>query len=128
MSEWREKENGNYVHVDDGVITTIFRRADGEWYGIRDALMTEKGFGNPDSAMDAIDGERVKFSERVQPRYTGWRAAKKGGFYRQTAAGIVTVRQARSGKWYVTVNGRMIKGHWLNTKEEAIKLADRYMC
>jgi hypothetical protein len=127
MSDWREKENGNYVYVDDGVITTVFRRADGDWYGIRDTFITEKGFGSAESAMDAIDGERVKFSERIKLRYTGWRAAKKGGFYRQAAAGIVTVKQARSGKWYVTVNGRMIEGQWLNSKAEAIKLADRLL-
>jgi hypothetical protein len=38
------------------------------------------------------------------------------------------VKLARSGKWYVTVNGRMVEGHWLNTKEEAFNLADRCMC
>jgi len=128
MSEWYENHKGNFVYVDDGIVTTVFKSSDGRWYGIRDGFMTEKGFGSPESAIDAIDSESVKFSERIQPRYTGWRAAKKGGFYRQAAAGIVTVKRASSGKWYATVNGHMVEGYWLNTKEEAIKLADRLLC
>ena len=128
MSDWRENHNGNFVYVDDGVVTTVFKGADGKWYGIREGFITEDGFGEAESAMEAIDEEQVEFCKMAGPRATGWRPAKKGGFYRQNASGIVTVKQASSGKWYVTVNGRMIDGYWLNTKEEAIKLADRCMC
>lgn len=128
MSEWRENHNGNFVYVDDGVVTTVFKRSDGEWYGIRDGMITEEGFDAAESAMEAIDEEEVEFCEMVGSRDTGWLPAKKGGFYQQNSAGIATVKQARSGKWYVTVNGRMVDGHWLNTREEAVKLADRCMC
>ncbi len=41
---------------------------------------------------------------------------------------MAPVKQASSGKWYVTVKGRMVEGHWLNTKAEAIKLADHLLC
>ena len=128
MSEWRENHNGNFVYVDDGVVTTVFQGSDGEWYGIRDGKITDEGFADAESAREAIDAEEVEFCEMVGSRDTGWLTAKKGGFYRQSAGGIATVKQARSGKWYVTVNGRMVEGHWLNTKDEAIKLADRCMC
>jgi hypothetical protein len=128
MSEWRENHNGNFVYVDDGVVTTVFQGSDGEWYGIRDGMITEEGFDDSESAMEAIDDEEVEFCEMVGPRDTGWLPAKKGGFYRQNSAGIATVKQASSGKWYVTVNGRMVEGHWLNTKAEAIKLADHLLC
>lgn len=128
MSEWRENHNGNFVYVDDGVVTTVFRASDGEWIGIREGLITDKEFKTSAAAMDAIDEYKVKFSVKTRPADTGWRAAKKGGFYRQNSAGIATVKQARSGKWYVTVNGRMVDGQWLNTKEEAVKLANRCMC
>jgi hypothetical protein len=128
MSEWRENHNGNFVFVDDGVVTTVFKGSDGDWYGIRDGLITEEGFDDAESAMEAIDEDEVDFCEMVGPRDTGWRPAKKGGFYRQNGAGIATVKQARSGKWYVTVNARMVEGQWLNTKAEAIKLADHLLC
>jgi hypothetical protein len=128
MSEWRENHNGNFVYVDDGVVTTVFRGSDGEWIGIREGLITDKEFKTSAAAMEAIDEDKVKFSVKTRSADTGWRAAKKGGFYRQNAAGIATVKQSRSGKWYVTVNGRTVEGHWLNTKEEAVKLADRCMC
>jgi hypothetical protein len=91
-------------------------------------MITDEGFDAAESAMEAIDDEQVEFCEMVNPRDTGWLPAKKGGFYRQNAAGIATVKQSRSGKWYVTVNGRMVDGHWLSTQEEAVKLADRCMC
>ena len=128
MSNWYENDKRNFVYVDDGVVTTVFPGIDGEWIGIRDGLITDRGFKTADAAIEAIDSEKVKFSVKTRPSDTGWLPAKKGGFYRQNASGIATVKQARSGKWYVTVNGRMVEGHWLNTKEEAVKLADRCMC
>jgi hypothetical protein len=128
MSDWVENHKGNFVYADDGVVTTVFKGSDGDWYGIRDGKITDEGFDDPESAMEAIDEEEVEFCEMVGPRDTGWLPAKKGGFYRQNSAGIATVKQARSGKWYVTVNGRMIEGHWLDTKEEAFNLEDRCVC
>jgi hypothetical protein len=128
MSEWRANHKGNFVYVDDGVVTTVFRGSDGEWIGIREGLITDKDFKTSTAAMEAIDEDKVKFSVKTRPADTGWRAAKKGGFYRQCVVGIATVKQASSGKWYVTVNGRMVEGHWLNTKAEAIKLADHLLC
>jgi len=80
MSEWRENHNGNFVYVDDGVVTTVFKRSDGEWYGIREGMITEEGFDDPESAMEAIDEEwsahailagylqrRVAFTDRTRP-------------------------------------------------------------
>jgi hypothetical protein len=128
MSDWRENDKGNFVYFDDGIVTTVFLSIDGEWIGIRDGLITERGFKTPDAAMEAIDSEKVKFFVKTRPTDTGWLPAKKGGFYRQCSGGIATVKQASSGKWYVTVNGKMIQSHWLCTKEEAVKLADHYLC
>ena len=128
MSNWYENDKGNFVYFDDGIVTTVFRGSDGEWIGIRDGLITERGFKTPDAVMEAIDSEKVDFSVKTRPSDTGWRAAKKGGFYRQCPGGIATVKQATSGKWYVTVNGKMIQSHWLGNKQEAVKLADHYLC
>jgi hypothetical protein len=128
MSNWYENDKRNFVYVDDGIVTTVFPGSDGEWIGIRDGLITDKGFKTSDAAMEAIDSEKVKFSVKTRPSDTGWRPAKKGGFYRQCPGGIATVKQASSGKWYATLNGKIIQGHWLSTKQEAVKLADHYLC
>ncbi len=128
MSNWYENDKRNFVYVDDGVVTTVFRGSDGEWIGIREGLITDRGFKTPDAAMEAIDFEQVKFSVKTRPTDTGWLPAKKGGFYRQCAGAIATVKQASTGKWYATVNGKMIQGHWLSTKQEAVKLAEHYLC
>ena len=128
MSNWRENDKGNFVCVDDDIITTVFPGVNGEWIGIREGLITDKEFKTPDAAMEAIDDDKVKFCVKTRPADSGWRATKKGGFYRQCAGGIATVKQASSGKWYITVNGKMIQGHWLGTKQDAVKLADHYLC
>ena len=124
MSEWRENHNGNHVQVDDGTITTVFKTSDDKWRGIRDEMMTEEIFDSAEKAMDAVDEGRVNFSIKMMPSETGWRKAKKGGFYRQCSRGIATVKQAKSSKWYVTIDRNIVKGKWLDSKEEAVKLAD----
>ncbi len=124
MSDWNENHKGNYVYVDDDIVTTVFKNFEGGWIGVREGLMTEKSYKTADDAMEAIDFDRVNFSVKIMPNETGWRKAKKGGFYRQCSAGIATVKQARSGKWYVTIDGNIVEGKWLDSKEEAMKLAD----
>ncbi len=128
MFEWRENHNGNFVYVNDGVVTTVFKSSDGDWYGISDGYITENGFDTPEEAMEAIDNEEVNFNEFAETRDTGWLAAKKGGFYRENSEGIATVKQAKSSKWYVTINGNIVEGKWLNSMEEAMNLADHLLC
>jgi hypothetical protein len=125
MSEWRENHNGNYVQVDDGTLTTVFKTSDNKWRGIRDEMMTEEIFDSAEKAMDAVDECKVKFNHKIQSaRNTGWRVVKKGGYYRRDSGRIVTVKQAQSGKWFITFNGKKVEDQWLHTKEEAMKLAD----
>ncbi len=31
MFEWRENHKGNFVYVNDGVVTTVFKSSDGDW-------------------------------------------------------------------------------------------------
>ena len=124
MSDWNENHKGNYVYFDDGIVTTVFKNFEEEWIGVREGLMTEKSFKTANDVMEAIDFDRVNFSIKMMPSDSGWRKAKKGGFYRQCSGGIATVKQAKSGKWYVTIDGNILEGQWLKTKEEAVKLAD----
>ena len=128
MSDWRERTNGNYIYIDDGIVTTVFKGFDGQWVGIRDGLLSDHGFKTADAAMEAIDSDQVIFSKKLRPKNTGWRSAKKGSIYRQSSNGIATVKQARSGMWFVNINGVVIEDRWLNTKEEAMNLADHLLC
>ena len=61
MSNWYENDKGNFIYIDDGIVTTVFRGSDGEWIGIREGLITDKEFKTPDAAMEAIDNDKVKF-------------------------------------------------------------------
>ncbi len=125
--EWNENANGNFVAVDAGQVTTVFRDRNGEWRGIRDGEITNLGFLTAEDAKEAIDDQQVDFVP-IRPRTdTGWRSANKGGFYRQCSRGIVTVKRSKSGKWYVTVNGIFVEGQWLDTEMEAKKLADKLL-
>ena len=40
---------------------------------------------------------------------------------------MATVKQARSGKWYLTIDGSMVPDQWLDTELEAVRLADRLL-
>ncbi len=128
MSDWNEKMNGNFVTIDNGQVTTVFRNNEGHWQGIRDGEITERAFDTPEEAMEAIDEEEVSFirmKERVDD--TGWRTSKSGGLYRRAYGRMATVRQAKSGKWFVMINGSMITDQWLDTALEATRVADRLM-
>lgn len=128
MSDWTEKANGNFVAVDCGEVTTVFRNRDGYWQGIREGEITTRAFDTPEEAMEAIDEEEVSFI-RMKERAadSGWRASKSGGLYRRAYGRMATVRQAKSGKWFVMINGSVITDQWLDTDLEATRLADRLL-
>lgn len=128
MSDWNEKLNGNFVTVDNGQVTTVFRNQDGNWQGIRDGEITDREFDTPEDAINAIDDEEVGFKPRkARNADTGWRESKNGGLYRRSYGRIATVKQAKSGKWYVTIDGTIITGQWLDTELDAARLADRLL-
>lgn len=128
MSDWNENSNGNFVAVDNGQVTTVFRNRDGKWQGIRYGEITDREFDAPEDAMDAIDEEEVDFIRmKQQTSDTGWRKSKNGGLYRLAYGRMATVKQARSGKWYLTIDGSMVPDQWLDTEVEAARLADRLL-
>jgi len=71
-----------------------------------------------------IDGDS---SLEAPPRNLGWQPAKKGGVYKNAKGGIAAVKQAKTGKWYISIDGDLVQGVWLNTQEEAMKKADEYV-
>lgn len=128
MSDWNENANGNFVAIDCGEVTTVFRNRDGYWQGIRDGEITARAFDTPEEAMEAIDEEEVDFIRtKLRAADTGWQASKSGGLYRRAYGRMATVKQATSGKWYITINGSMITDRWLDDKLEATRLADRLL-
>ena len=66
-----------------------------------------------------IDGDS---SLEAPPRNHVWQSAKKGGFYKNT-----TVKQAKTGKCYITIDGDLVQDVWLNTLDEAKKKASEYV-
>jgi hypothetical protein len=38
---------------------------------------------------------------------------------------MLTVKQAKSGKWYLVVDQTLLAGQWFNTAEEAMQQGDQ---
>lgn len=130
MSEWRENSNGNYVYViDTDDVMTVYQR-NGEWFGVYDNRFTEDGFQNPEEAMafigKAVLGDRLDLLVKRSPMPTGWRKTKSGGYHCVRRNRTMTVKQAKSGKWYLVINQRMVEGKWFDTADEAKQQGDQY--
>lgn len=129
MSEWRENSNGNYVYIlDADEVMTVYGR-NGEWFGVYDNRFTEDGFADPESAMALM--EKAVFSNRLDllvkrmPVPTGWRKTKSGGYHCVRRDHTITVKQAKSGKWYLVINQTMVQGKWFETADEAKRQGDQ---
>jgi hypothetical protein len=130
MSEWRENSNGNFVFIlDTDEVMTVFQR-NGEWLGVYDNHFTEEGFQSPEEAMalmeKAVLGDRLDLLEKRNPMPVGWRKTKKGGFHCVRRDCTMTVKQAKSGKWYLVINQTMVQGKWFDTAEDAKRQGDQY--
>jgi hypothetical protein len=129
MSEWRENSNGNYVYViDSDDLMTVYKR-NGKWLGVYDSRFTEDGFKTPEQAMDfmekAVLGDRLDLLVRRIPTPTGWRLTKNGGYHCIRRDQSMSVKQAKSGKWYLVVNQALVQGRWFDTAEEAKREGDQ---
>ena len=130
MSEWLENSNGNYVYVlDSGDVMTVYER-NGEWFGVYDNRFTEDGFKKPEQAMalmeKAVLGDRLGLLVKRMPVPTGWRKTKSGGYHCVRRDHTMTVKQAKSGKWYLVINQTMVQGKWFDTADEAKRQGDQY--
>ena len=125
MSEWIHNSNGNYVYVlDSNDVMTVYAK-DGQWFGVYDGRFTECGFKNPEQAIalmeKAVLRDCLHLLVKKSPRQTGWRKTKSGGYHCVGRNCILTVKQAKSGKWYVVVDQTLLAGEWFNTAEEAMR-------
>ncbi len=130
MSDWLENSNGNYVYVivTDDVMTVYLRN--GEWFGVYDNHFTEEGFQRQEEAMalmeKAVLGDRLDLLKKRNPMTVGWRETKKGGYHCVRRDRTMTVKQAKSGKWYLVINQSMVQGKWFDTADEAKREGDQY--
>lgn len=128
MSEWRENTNGNHVYVlDSHEVMTVYNR-NGEWFGVYDNQFTEEGFSDPQMAMAlmerAVLAKEAGLLVRKRPIATGWRQTKSGSYQRVSSDCILTVKQAKSGSWYLMVDQTLFKGRWFDSAEEAKRQGD----
>jgi hypothetical protein len=117
IDRWIENAKGNHVALGDGrVIGTVYQTKEGRWGGVWS--------GEADGQPQRLKGEYWS-AEEVQeiiqqtdrdgmdpdqwyPPDGEWQQAKNGGYYRRLLGSIVSVKQARSGSWYATMNGALI--------------------
>ena len=130
MFEWRENSNGNYVYViDTDDFMTVYLR-NGEWFGVYDNHFTEEGFPNPEGAMalmeKAVLGDRLDLLMKRVPMPTGWRKTKTGGYHCVRRDRTMTVKQAKSGTWYLVIDQTMVQGTWFDNADDAKRQGDQH--
>jgi hypothetical protein len=130
MSEWIENSNGNHVYVigsDD--FMTVYPR-NGEWFVVYDSRFIEDGLRTPEQAMafmeKAVLGDRLDLLMKRVPMPTGWRKTKTGGYHCVRRDRTMTVKQAKSGKWYLAIDQTMVQGKWFDNADEAKRQGDQY--
>lgn len=128
MSEWRENKNGNYIYVlDSGEVMTVYLR-DGLWFGVYDECLSEEGFCDPERAMALMEravlrGQRDLLVRR-KPVLPWWQETKSGGYQCVRRDCILTVKQAKSGSWYLIVDQTVLDDRWFDSAEQAKRQGD----
>ena len=129
MCEWNENDNGNYVYViDSDDFMTVYER-NGEWFGVYDNRFTDEGFKTAEQAMTVMEKavleDRLDILVERNSRPTGWLKTNTGGFQRHRNGGTMTVKQAKSGSWYLVINQIMLKDKWFKTSVAAMSQGDQ---
>ena len=127
MAEWRENDKGNYVYViDTDSVMTVFRRRDGDWAGAYDDRFTKGTFDTAEDAMQAMEPILQGDMTMLKPATYGWVANKGGGgFHLRTAKHLTSVKQSKSGSWFVIVDGQILDRQWFKTADEAKAAANK---
>jgi len=73
----------------------------------------------------AVLGEQLDLLVMRAPMRTSWRKTKSGGYHCVQHGRTLTVKQAKSGKWYLVINQTIVEGKWFNSAEEAMRSADQ---
>jgi hypothetical protein len=129
MLDWYESSNGNYVYsLSKGDVMTVYKKKDGNWGGIYGEGHLHGSYDTPEEAQKlmerwVIDGD---LSLATSPKI-GWRKSKIGSYYKTVIGGMASVKQAKSGKWFISIRGNLVKDVWLDSAEEAMKKANEYV-
>jgi hypothetical protein len=126
MFDWIETSNGNYVHVfgDDDLMTVYKDTPSGKWKGIYDGNLLIGSYDTPEEAQAAMERFIEGDTKLVMQLNGTGRSKKDGNYYQRSRQGVFKVKQAKSGKWYVSVNGKPLSNIWLDSEEAAIKKAN----
>ena len=129
MTEWFANPKGNFTTFDYGHRYTVFRNRDDQWQVAHGNGFSRQSFDCADEGKAAVE-DHARGLDPLDFRSLdhGWKAAKKGGYYRRTMQGIETVKQSTTGSWYVTLNGELLEGQWFDSREEAQGYLARNSC
>lgn len=118
MYRWTENEKGNFVLIEDGRVTTVFKTTTGDWQGVSEDEFTTRSFDTAEEAMDAIDSFEVSF-EPPRRSVNKWHRTQKGYLHKQTGSGFMSIRRAQSGAYYIVTETGPIKDQWFESEQEA---------
>ena len=130
MLDWYENNNGNFVYsISKGDVMTVYKKKDGNWGGIYDGRHLRGSYDNPEEAQRRMEKWIIDGDDSLEApkQKLGWKKTQAGGFYKNSNSRITSVKQAKSGKWFISLNGELLQGVWLNTSEEAMQKADEYV-
>lgn len=120
MFNWIQNSNGNYVYVfSEGDLMTVYEQ-NGLWKGIYDGNLLIGSYDTPEGAQDAMERYITGATNLVMPLNSSGRSKKDGNYYQKNKNGVYKAKQAKSGKWYITLNGAILENLWLDSEEEAI--------
>lgn len=122
MFEWFQNSNGNFVHVfSEGDLMTVYKNEqNGLWKGIYDGNLLIGSYATAEEAQEAMEQYINGASNLVMPLNRFGRSKKDANYYQSSKNGIHKAKQAKSGKWFITRNGVILKNLWLGSEEEAI--------
>lgn len=119
---WHECDTGSFITSDGGETAVIFKREDGLWGLVADNIYAKGGYETPHAAAVAYETQDVSWNI---PQ--GWAMNKKGtGWWRNDRyAGILSVKQAKSGSWFWLRTGGELHG-WFSDRQSAQRAADEH--
>lgn len=125
MFDWNENDNGNYVHVFgvDDLMTVYKDPASGKWRGIYEGSLLISSYETPEAAQRKMESFIEGNTNIVMQLNGSGRSKKDGNYYQRNRQGITKIKQAKSGKWYITINGAFVNNLWLDSEDQAIRKA-----
>jgi hypothetical protein len=117
IEKWICNAKGNFVALGGGVVIgTVYQKDDGSWGGVWSGGAGEpsrrlKGeYWSAEEVQEIIDQtERDGMDPDLwYPSNGEWQQAKKGGYYRRLFGSIVSVKRAKLGSWYATMENALI--------------------